>query len=76
MRESQCFLVAVGFLPEPSDFSPAADDLERQFLEPGQVGQHHVADEPPAHGRFADDTDTQAVAAQAKERLLSELEEA
>ena len=35
-----------------------------------------LADEPPAHGRFADDTDTQAVAAQAKERLLSELEEA
>lgn len=35
-----------------------------------------LADEPPADGRFADDTDTQAVAAQAKERLLSELEEA
>ncbi|MGH1522659.1 ABC transporter ATP-binding protein [Leifsonia sp. L25] len=35
-----------------------------------------LADEPPADGRFADDTDTQSVAAQAKERLLSELEEA
>lgn len=35
-----------------------------------------LADEPPADGKFADDTDTQAVAAQAKERLLSELEEA
>jgi spermidine/putrescine transport system ATP-binding protein len=35
-----------------------------------------LADDLPADGRFADDTDTQAVAAQAKERLLSELEEA
>jgi len=35
-----------------------------------------LADEPPVDGKFADDTDTQAVAAQAKERLLSELEEA
>jgi len=35
-----------------------------------------LADAPPADGKFADDTDTQAVAAQAKERLLSELEEA
>lgn len=35
-----------------------------------------LADEPPADGRFVDDTDTRAVAAQAKERMLSELEEA
>ncbi|MFF2051694.1 ABC transporter ATP-binding protein [Leifsonia sp. NPDC058194] len=35
-----------------------------------------LADEPPADGRFADDADTQAIAAQARERMLTELEEA
>lgn len=35
-----------------------------------------LADEPPSDGKFVDDTDTRAVAAQAKERMLSELEEA
>lgn len=35
-----------------------------------------LADEPPADGRFAEDTDTQAMAAQARDRLLTELEEA
>ncbi|WP_158863983.1 ABC transporter ATP-binding protein [Leifsonia sp. AG29] len=35
-----------------------------------------LADEPPADGRFVDDTDTRAVAAQAKDRMLAELEEA
>ncbi|NUU06584.1 ABC transporter ATP-binding protein [Leifsonia sp. C5G2] len=35
-----------------------------------------LADEPPADGRFVDDADTQAIAAQARERMLSELEEA
>jgi spermidine/putrescine transport system ATP-binding protein len=35
-----------------------------------------LADEPPADGKFADDTDTRAIAQQAQERLLSELEEA
>lgn len=35
-----------------------------------------LADEPPADGAFVDDTDTRAVAAQAKQRMLSELEEA
>lgn len=34
-----------------------------------------LADQPPADGRFADDTDTMAMAAQARERTLSELEE-
>lgn len=33
-----------------------------------------LADEPPADGRFSDDTDTDMIATQAKERLLSELE--
>ena len=33
-----------------------------------------LADEPPADGKFVDDTDTRAVAAQAKERMLTELE--
>lgn len=35
-----------------------------------------LADEPPADGRFADDSDTQMIATQAKERMLTELEEA
>lgn len=35
-----------------------------------------LADEPPADGRFADDADTQAIAAQARDRMLAELEEA
>ncbi|SEA84579.1 ABC transporter ATP-binding protein [Leifsonia sp. 21MFCrub1.1] len=35
-----------------------------------------LADEPPADGRFSDDADTQAIAAQARERMLTELEEA
>ena len=35
-----------------------------------------LADEPPADGRFLDDADTQAIAAQAKERMLTELGEA
>lgn len=35
-----------------------------------------LADEPPVDGRFSDDTDTQMIAAQAKERMLTELEEA
>jgi spermidine/putrescine transport system ATP-binding protein len=35
-----------------------------------------LADEPPADGRFVDDADTVAIAAQARERMLSELEEA
>ncbi|UAJ81298.1 ABC transporter ATP-binding protein [Leifsonia sp. ZF2019] len=35
-----------------------------------------LGDEPPADGRFVDDTDTQAMAAQARERMLTELEEA
>jgi spermidine/putrescine transport system ATP-binding protein len=35
-----------------------------------------LADEPPADGRFPDDSDTQAIAAQARERMLTELEEA
>ncbi|WP_223695089.1 ABC transporter ATP-binding protein [Leifsonia poae] len=35
-----------------------------------------LADEPPIDGKFVDDTDTQMIAAQAKDRLLSELEEA
>ncbi|WP_431247391.1 ABC transporter ATP-binding protein [Leifsonia xyli] len=35
-----------------------------------------LADEPPADGRFVDDADTQAIAAQARERMLTELEEA
>jgi spermidine/putrescine transport system ATP-binding protein len=35
-----------------------------------------LADDPPADGRFDDDTDTQMIATQARERLLTELEEA
>jgi spermidine/putrescine transport system ATP-binding protein len=35
-----------------------------------------LADDPPADGRFEDDTDTQMIATQARERLLTELEEA
>ncbi|KRC50528.1 spermidine/putrescine ABC transporter ATP-binding protein [Leifsonia sp. Root227] len=35
-----------------------------------------LADEPPADGRFADDSDTQMIATQVKERMLTELEEA
>jgi spermidine/putrescine transport system ATP-binding protein len=35
-----------------------------------------LADQPPADGRFAADDDTQALAAQARERMLTELEEA
>ncbi|GAB3581457.1 ABC transporter ATP-binding protein [Leifsonia lichenia] len=35
-----------------------------------------LADEPPADGRFVDDSDTQMIATQAKERMLTELEEA
>jgi spermidine/putrescine transport system ATP-binding protein len=35
-----------------------------------------LADDAPADGRFDDDTDTQMIAAQAKESLLTELEEA
>jgi spermidine/putrescine transport system ATP-binding protein len=35
-----------------------------------------LADEPPADGRFSEDADTMAIAAQAKERMLSELGEA
>ena len=35
-----------------------------------------LADEPPADGRFDDDADTLASAAQARERMLTELEEA
>lgn len=35
-----------------------------------------LADEPPADGRFPDDADTQAIAAQARDRMLTELEEA
>jgi len=35
-----------------------------------------LADDPPADGKFDDDTDTQMIATQARERLLTELEEA